>query len=251
MDEKILNKGISVIITAAGNGRRMGTDLPKQFLKLNNREIIHRTVGKFFELSFVKEIIIVVSEEEMERCLEILKDFSSKLKFAKGGNTREESTFNGLNMVDKSSEIVITHDGVRPFIKKETIIGALSELKRDEAVVVCVPMKDTIKNAKGNYISYTPNREELYNAQTPQIFYKDDLIKGYEKAFKENIKVTDDSSLMEVIGHKVKIYIGEYDNIKITTKEDLIIGEILAKMEDESWELVLDTMFTNLLKEEI
>ncbi|WP_237037366.1 2-C-methyl-D-erythritol 4-phosphate cytidylyltransferase [Mediannikoviicoccus vaginalis] len=234
MDDKILNKGISVIITAAGSGTRMGTELPKQFLKLNNREIIHRTVGKFFHLSFVREIIIVVSEGEIERCSEILKEYSSKLKFAKGGDTREESTFNGLSQVSKTSEIVITHDGVRPFVKTDTIIGALKEVKENEAVVVCVPMKDTIKNAKAGYIAYTPNREELYNAQTPQIFYKDSLVKGYEKAFKENIKVTDDSSLMEVIGQKVKIYIGEYDNIKITTKEDLIIGEILAKMEDEN-----------------
>lgn len=234
MDDKILNKGISVIITAAGSGTRMGTELPKQFLKLNNREIIHRTVGKFFDLPFVSEIIIVVSETEIERCSEILKDYSSKLKFAKGGDTREESTFNGLSQVSKDSEIVITHDGVRPFVKKDTIISALKEVKENEAVVVCVPMKDTIKNAKAGYIAYTPKREELYNAQTPQIFYKKALVKGYEKAFKENIKVTDDSSLMEVIGQKVKIYIGEYDNIKITTKEDLIIGEILAKMEDEN-----------------
>ncbi|MDO5017780.1 MAG: 2-C-methyl-D-erythritol 4-phosphate cytidylyltransferase [Lagierella massiliensis] len=236
MDNWIINKNISVIITAAGSGRRMGSCLPKQFLKLNNREIIHRTVEKFYGFDFIKEIIIVVSKDELKRSKEILLDFKDKLKFTLGGSTREESTFNGLKKVSESSQVVITHDGVRPFVKKDTIVNAIRELEQDCAVVVCVPVKDTIKSVKNGYISFTPRREELYKAQTPQIFNKEALLKGYEKAFKENIKVTDDSSLMEVIGQKVKLFIGDYENIKITTKEDLVMGEILAKMEDESCE---------------
>ncbi len=234
MDRKNLDKHISVIITAAGSGMRMGSLVPKQFLKLNNKEIIYRTVSKFFHLDYIKEIVIVVAQEEIDRCKKILEDFKIKLKFAKGGKTREESTYNGLMMVSDNTDIVLTHDGVRPFVTEKVIKGAIEELSQDNAIVVCVPAKDTIKNAKDGYIAYTPNRSELYNAQTPQVFNKRLLVEGYEKALREKIKVTDDSSLMEVIGQPVKIYIGEYDNIKITTKEDLIIGEILAKLEDES-----------------
>lgn len=213
---------------------RMGSLVPKQFLKLNNKEIIYRTVSKFYYLDYIKEIIIVVAQEEMDRCKSILKDFKDKLKFAKGGQTREESTYNGLMMVSDETDIVLTHDGVRPFVTERVIRGAIEELSEENAIVVCVPAKDTIKNAKDGYIAYTPNRSELYNAQTPQVFNRGLLIEGYEKALRERIKVTDDSSLMEVIGQPVKVYIGEYDNIKITTKIDLVIGEILAKMEDES-----------------
>ena len=136
--------------------------------------------------------------------------------------------------IDEKTDIVVCHDGVRPFIKPSIIKRAIDEMENHNAAIVAVPSKDTIKYAdKNGFVEYTPNRERLYNVQTPQVFKKDILIKAYENVFDENIKVTDDSSLLEMMGEKVQIVLGDYSNIKITTKEDLLYGELILRQEEE------------------
>ena len=234
MENENTKTKISAIITAAGSGNRMESKIPKQFLEINGISIIERTLNKFEDINIIDEIIIIVKEEDLEFYKNLKDKYSKVIKIVVGGATREKSTYNGLLAIDNETDVVICHDGVRPFITREIIIKALNFIGAYNAVIVGVPVKDTIKNIdKDGNVAYTPIRKDLYHAQTPQIFKKDILLKAYKKSFDEKIQVTDDSSLMEIIGEKVKIIEGSYKNIKITTKEDLILGEIYAKMEDE------------------
>ncbi len=225
---------ISAIITAAGSGTRMKSKVPKQFLKINGVPIIERTLKKFYNIDIIDEIIVIVKEDEVEYYNKLKDKYHKKIKIVIGGETRERSTYNGLINADPTSDIILCHDGVRPFVKEDIIISSLQAMKDYNAVIVGVPVKDTIKSIRDDKtIAFTPIRKYLYKAQTPQVFKKDILLDAYNKCFSEDIQVTDDSSLMEIIGEKVKIIDGDYSNIKITTKEDLLFGEIIAKMEDE------------------
>lgn len=234
MNEDIKKIKISAIITAAGSGSRMASKIPKQFLKINGVSIIERTIRKFFSIDIIDEIIVIVRKEELDFYDKLTKKYNKKIKIAIGGNTREKSTYNGLLKTDANSDIIICHDGVRPFVTKEIILEAVKNMKDYNAVIVGVPVKDTIKSIREDKtIAFTPARKYLYQAQTPQVFKRDVILDAYKKCFTEDIQVTDDSSLMEIIGEKVKIIDGSYSNIKITTKEDLVFGEIIAKSEDE------------------
>lgn len=227
-------KQISVIITAAGSGTRMNSNISKQFIKIKGIPIIERTLKKFYNLNIIDEIILIIKEEEAEYYNKLKEKYHKKIKIVFGGNTREESTYNGLLATDEKSEIIICHDGVRPFVTEKIILDSVESMEYYNAVIVGVPVKDTVKSIKeDNTIAFTPARKYLYNAQTPQVFKRDLILNAYKKGFSENIQVTDDSSLMEVIGEQVKIIPGSYSNIKITTKEDLIFGEIIAEMEEQ------------------
>lgn len=228
-------KYITAVLTAAGTSRRMGAGISKQFLKIGNKMIIQRTIDIFDNMEEVDDIILIVRKDDINIYeKEILPNVKKPIKLVIGGNTREESTYNGILALDEKTDIVVCHDGVRPFIKPNIIIKAIEEMENNNAAIVAVPSKDTIKYAdKNGFVEYTPNRDRLYNVQTPQVFKKDILIKAYENVFDENIKVTDDSSLLEMMGEKVQIIIGDYSNIKITTKEDLLYGELILKQEEE------------------
>lgn len=228
-------KHITAILTAAGTSRRMGAGISKQFLKIGNKMIIERTIEIFDKLEEIDDMILIVRKDDINIYKkDILGKFKKPIKLVIGGDTREESTYNGIMAIDEKTDIVVCHDGVRPFIKPSIIKRAIDEMTSHNAAIVAVPAKDTIKYAdKNGFVEYTPNRERLYNVQTPQVFKKDILIKAYENVFDENIKVTDDSSLLEMMGEKVQIVLGDYSNIKITTKEDLLYGELILRQEEE------------------
>lgn len=224
-----------VVIVAAGTGSRMNMGINKQFIKLEGKEIIYYTIEKFYRNENIEDIVVVVKEEEAEFFRkEILDKYNFKnIKIAYGGKERQDSVYNGLKSLDKNCNIVLIHDGARPFVSDKIINKSIEEARENKAIVVGVPVKDTIKVIDNdNNIVDTPNRSLLWAVQTPQTFEYNLLIKSYEDAFKENFYGTDDAMLVERIGYKVKMVEGSYNNIKITTQEDLNLGNQILKLQD-------------------
>ncbi|BCN29671.1 2-C-methyl-D-erythritol 4-phosphate cytidylyltransferase [Anaeromicropila herbilytica] len=218
------------IILAAGQGKRMNTKMPKQYLLLEQKPILYYTIKNFQENSLIDEIILVTEEKYIEYCNLELKE---KYKFNKitsiipGGKERYESVYNALKMIDDAGCVLI-HDGARPFISTEVINKLLVAVNEYKACVVGVKSKDTIKIVNDNQIvDNTPNRSSVYIIQTPQVFEYKIIRKAYDEYMSHmSCFVTDDSMVLEMLGtHPIKVIEGEYTNIKITTPEDLIIAE--------------------------
>ena len=224
-----------VVIVAAGTGSRMNMGINKQFIKLEGKEIIAYTIEKFYNNSNIEDIVVVVKEDESEFFKkEILDKYNFKnVKIAYGGKERQDSVYNGLKFLDEKCDVVLIHDGARPFVSDKIIDKSIEEAKEHKAIVVGVPVKDTIKvidNDKN--IVDTPNRSVLWAVQTPQTFDYNILIDAYKDAFKNKFYGTDDAMLVERIGYKVKMLEGSYNNIKITTQEDLNIGSQILRVQD-------------------
>jgi 2-C-methyl-D-erythritol 4-phosphate cytidylyltransferase len=225
------------LIVAGGTGSRMKMDTNKQFLKLNDKEVVIRTMEAFDTNLNIDEIIVVLKKEEIEFFkTKILPNyrFIKPIKLVEGGKQRQDSVYNGLKALDKDCKNVLVHDGARPFVTQEIINDTVSKLKELGAVVVAVKVKDTIKYVDEEHnIESTLNRDSLFAVQTPQAFRYKMLLKAYEHAYENEITGTDDSSLVEKLGYKVKIIDGSYDNIKITTKEDLDFAYQILKRKGE------------------
>ncbi|MDY2883142.1 MAG: 2-C-methyl-D-erythritol 4-phosphate cytidylyltransferase [Romboutsia timonensis] len=224
-----------VVIVAAGTGSRMNMGINKQFIKLEGKEIIAYTIEKFYNNSNIEDIVVVVKEDESEFFKkEILDKYNFKnIKIAYGGKERQDSVYNGLKLLDEKCDVVLIHDGARPFVSDKIIDKSIEEAKEHKAIVVGVPVKDTIKvidNDKN--IVDTPNRSVLWAVQTPQTFDYNILIHAYKDAFKNGFYGTDDAMLVERIGYKVKMLEGSYNNIKITTQEDLNVGSQILRVQD-------------------
>ena len=222
-----------VVIVAAGSGSRMKRDINKQFIKLDGKEIIAYTIEKFYKSEDIDDIVIVIKENEEKYFIEniINKYGFDNIKIAYGGKERQDSVYNGIKKLNRNCEIVLIHDGARPFVNEDIIKNSIEEAKENNAVVVGVPVKDTIKvvDSDGNIVD-TPNRSLLWSVQTPQSFKYEIITKAYEYAYSNDYYGTDDAMLVEHIGYNVKMIEGSYDNIKITTEEDLHFGiQILNK----------------------
>lgn len=222
-----------VVIVAAGSGSRMKRDINKQFIKLDGKEIIAYTIEKFYKSEDIDDIVIVIKENEEKYFIEniINKYGFDNIKLAYGGKERQDSVYSGIKKLNSNCEIVLIHDGARPFVNEDIIKNSIEEAKENNAVVVGVPVKDTIKvvDSDGNIVD-TPNRSLLWSVQTPQSFKYEIITKAYEYAYSNDYYGTDDAMLVEHIGYNVKMIEGSYDNIKITTEEDLHFGiQILNK----------------------
>ncbi len=212
-----MNKNIktTAIITAGGNSTRFGSN--KLTKKLKNLTVIETTVSKFIDL--VDEIVIPTQNETKEIILNS-KIYSNKIKFAPAGDTRQESVYNAI-LACSNPEIVLIHDGARPFIEKETIKEIIKLTKKEKAVIAGIMAIDTIKQVKNGKIIKTLDRKTIFQAQTPQAFnYK--LIKLVHEKYKNDKNFTDDSSMVEKYGIEPVIFETSPKNKKITTKEDLI-----------------------------
>jgi 2-C-methyl-D-erythritol 4-phosphate cytidylyltransferase len=224
---------VSVIIAAAGMSNRMGSKINKQFILIDNKPILAHTIEKFESCKYIDEIIVVSKDTEVEYCRkEIVRKYGYKKvsNIVKGGKERQDSIYNGIMALNERTDIVLTHDGARPFVRLESIIKGIKGTLEYGACVIGVPLKDTIKVVDTtDEVHHTPNRALLWAAQTPQCFRIELLKEGYEYAISEGIVGTDDSSLVEKKGYRIKMLMGSYDNIKITTPEDLIIAESFAK----------------------
>lgn len=228
---------VAAIIVAGGSGKRMGMAIKKQYIVLDDKEVLAHAITAFNECEMIGEIILVVAEEEIQKVKQEIVDkygFNKVKQIVAGGRERQDSVYNGLMATSGDIKYVMIHDGARPFIKEEIIMNALKITKEKEATVVAVPVKDTIKIANSdNIIVETPKRSDLWSVQTPQSFSKELLMNAYQYARINNIVVTDDSMLVEAYGKNVFIVEGDYTNIKITTPEDLVIGEALLKMKQK------------------
>lgn len=229
------DKRVAAVVTAAGSGSRMRLSTTKQFIKLGEMTVLERTIRKVLNSKYIDELIIVVKSDERDEIVNLIEELKPviEVKITLGGSSREESTLNGIKSISSNSSVVVMHDGARPFIKTE-IIDEMIELNDKYSAQICaVPAVDTIKVIDNeNKVESTPDRSRLYMVQTPQVFDYDIIKKAYELYEKNNVAVTDDSSLVELIGVDVHIYKGDYNNFKITTREDLNRAELLAREED-------------------
>ncbi|MDD3375656.1 MAG: 2-C-methyl-D-erythritol 4-phosphate cytidylyltransferase [Candidatus Omnitrophica bacterium] len=220
-----------VIIPSAGIGSRLKTATLKPLIVLDGKPIFIHCLEAFEACSLIHSIIVVVSSESIEDFKVAIKENGLKKVKAivPGGSERCDSVQNGLKQVDDDADVVLVHDGARPFVSVDLIERCIKALKENEAAIAAVAVKPTIKlvDAERMIIEKTLDRTKLWDAQTPQAFKKDIIVKAYSHMLQEN--PTDDSSLVERMGVKVKIVEGSYDNIKITTPEDLKLAEILVK----------------------
>ncbi|MGB9596895.1 MAG: 2-C-methyl-D-erythritol 4-phosphate cytidylyltransferase, partial [Candidatus Poribacteria bacterium] len=205
----------------------------KPFILLKNKPILAWTLDVFQQCDSIDSILIVTAKGDETRIIdEIVKPyhFNKVCDVITGGETRQESVFNALCKVRSDTDIVVIHDAVRPFITKDLIIKSIEQADQYGSAIVAVPVKDTIKEADDNgFVSKTLDRQLLWSIQTPQTFKYKLIIQAHHYAKENQIQATDDASLVEQIGHKVKIIIGSYDNIKITTIDDLVIAEAILK----------------------
>jgi 2-C-methyl-D-erythritol 4-phosphate cytidylyltransferase len=229
------------VIVSAGKGHRFmeGKSLrpdrgKKQFHFLEGKPILAHTLGKFEACPLIRSILLVVGEEDMDYCLkEIVEKFGFKKvsQIVPGGKRRQESVRNGIDALPKNAEVVAIHDGVRPFVTKAMIEDSIQSAERYGAAVLAMPVKETIKmsNPDGTVLK-TLDRESLWQVQTPQTFKVSIIKEAYYRAMKDGFVGTDDASLVERLGVTVHIVPGSYTNIKITTPEDLLLANLILKM---------------------
>lgn len=228
-----LNK-IFALIPAAGMGKRMGAGTNKQYLLLNEIPILAHTLKVFQEAPFIAGIYLVAPENEIPYCRSEVVDryrFSKVVSITPGGAERQHSVCNGLTAMDGVAEesVVLIHDGVRPFVSADLLQRAAAAADAFGSGVVAVPVKDTVKIAQEGVITDTPPRDRLWLAQTPQAFRYGTIRAAHASAAAQGYLGTDDASLLERLGEKPHLVMGDYRNIKITTPEDMILAEAFLR----------------------
>ena len=224
----------TAIVLAAGQGRRMGTETQKQYLEILGKPVLWYSLEAFQKSEIIDDIIIVVGKGQEEYCKkEIVEKYQIQKvkKIVSGGAERYHSVWNGLKELQESGYVFI-HDGARPFVDEEMIKRAYENVLQYKACVVGMPVKDTIKIADSSrFAQETPDRNRVWSVQTPQVFETAIIKNAYEILLKqEDNSVTDDAMVVEkTLGKKVKLVQGSYENIKITTPEDLDIARVFAK----------------------
>lgn len=218
---------VSVIIVAAGSGLRFQSAVPKPFVILKKKPIIHYSLAVVENIAAVDEVVIVGHNDFLTRFKRLAIHFKKIKAVVPGGETRAKSVQCGLKAVNAQCTHVLVHDAARPLIDAALLDRVMAGLKRHQAVIAAVPLKPTIKlvDRKSLMVKATLNRDLLWEVQTPQGFDKKVLLKAHARSF--NGEATDDAMLVEHAGIKVKVVMGDYRNIKITTPEDLTIAKAL------------------------
>lgn len=217
---------VTAVIVAGGQGRRMGASVNKVFLQLDGKEILAHTVAAFEQSPEISEIVIVAQEEDRERMTALSNQcgFSKVKKIVKGGASRQKSVYEGLKAA--SGSIVLIHDGARALIDRQGIQQVLADCIRYGAAAIGVSCKDTLKQiGPEGFIERTLDRESIWQIQTPQAFYLEDIVKCHREALAEGFEATDDCALAERYGARVFVTRGSYENLKITTPEDLEVAQ--------------------------
>jgi 2-C-methyl-D-erythritol 4-phosphate cytidylyltransferase len=220
-----------VVIPAAGQGKRMNLNKNKQFLLLEDKPVIIHTLYNFESDEWCEEIVVVANEKEIEQIRELTTAYgiSKVVKIVSGGVQRQNSVFNGLRALN-GDPVVLIHDGARPFVKKELIHELVNVAELSEAAILAVPIKDTVKESNAQKVVRTVDRNNLWSVQTPQAFRLQAIRSAHEEAERAQFLGTDDASLMEYINKPVSIVTGDYFNIKLTTKEDIVFAEAILRV---------------------
>jgi 2-C-methyl-D-erythritol 4-phosphate cytidylyltransferase len=223
------------VVPAAGMGKRMGASINKQYLRLAGKPIVARTLQVLQDSPCIDGVILVIPEDEIPYCRrEVVERYqlSKVLAIVPGGAERQHSVLNGLTALRDyadNDDIVLIHDGVRPFINETILQQSITLASSGVGALVAVQAKDTIKVVQDATVTATPERATLWQAQTPQSFRYAQILKAHLKAAQEKFLGTDDCSLLERYGETVKIIAGSYRNIKITTPEDLLLAGAFLK----------------------
>lgn len=224
---------ITALILAGGKGKRMQSDVSKQFIMINGKPLIYYSIMRFYKCELIDNIILVLPKEEIDYFKKnIVEKYSLKVDMiVEGGKERQDSVFNGLNaLTEMETDIVLIHDGARAFVSTDIIKDGIKYAKLYGAAAPGVVPKDTIKVRDDcSFSKETLNRDELVAIQTPQVFNLKLIKECHDRIKKDKIVVTDDTMVVESYGHKVYLYKGDYSNIKVTTPEDLVIAQYLAK----------------------
>ena len=208
-------------------GKRFGGK--KQIKEFFDRPLFIVTMQPFINSELINEIILVISDEDSIQFHKDIKllGLSKSIKVVTGGDTRQESVYNGLLEADKSSDLICIHDAVRPFVNESLIKKALDPIKNHDGVIIALPSTDTIKRVVNDQVFETIPRETIWRAQTPQIFFKEPLLEALKFAQSEKINGTDEASLLERIGYQIGFVEGSPFNIKITTSQDWIFAKAI------------------------
>lgn len=229
---------VVAIIPAAGEGRRMGGVVEKQFLHLQGKPVLAHTLGVFDKSPEIDGVVLVVAPQQHQALKErVLGPYPCRKLFGvvDGGSERQDSVASGLEAVPGDCELVVVHDGVRPLVSVDLLGAVLTAANEHGAALAAIPAGDTVKRAKGKVVVETLERETIWLAQTPQAFQVSLLRSAYEKASRDKIMVTDDAALVESLGVSVHLVPGSPENIKVTTPADLVMAEaILARREQET-----------------
>ena len=221
--------GAYAVIVAAGRGTRMGAQVNKVLLPLCGKPVLRHTAEAFCASDEIDGVCVVASKDEMDTVRGVLEGLDKVIAVVAGGSTRQQSVCNGLKALPETARIVLVQDGARPLCTKELITECIASVEKYGSAVACARVTDTIKTAQDGVILDTIDRESLRAVQTPQCFYLEELLAAYEKAEKDGLQVTDDASVMEHAGMKVRLVESKSSNIKLTTPDDMIVAEALLK----------------------
>jgi 2-C-methyl-D-erythritol 4-phosphate cytidylyltransferase len=224
----------TAIVLAAGEGRRLGGNAPKAYLPIGGRPLVLRTLDRLFSASSVESVVLVVAAGQRARCESLLQSDTAlrgrRWLLQTGGATRQESARRGLERVKSDAAIVIIHDAARPFVSSGLIDRCVEAAAEKQAVVPGLPARDTMKFVSAErWVQSTPERNTLWEIQTPQVFRRDLIVAAHERAAREGAWATDDAMVVERMGVPVYVLEGERTNFKITVPEDVWVAETLIR----------------------
>jgi 2-C-methyl-D-erythritol 4-phosphate cytidylyltransferase len=233
------SKGLTAaVIAAAGKGTRMELEINKQYVEILGVPMLAMTIDKFEKCSLIDEIIVVANKDEVDYCKRNVIarfGFTKVTSVTEGGESRQRSVYNGLKQVSSECDIVLIHDGARPFVSTESIMECTKAARLYGAACAAVPAKDTIKESDAEgFVRKTLDRSSLWQIQTPQAFDYRLIMDVHDRAVRDMSEATDDAMLVERYGCRVKLVMGSYSNIKVTTREDLIFAEALSRRQNGS-----------------
>eukprot|EP01041_Mallomonas_annulata_P001547 gene1547-2991_t len=218
-------KDLAVILLAGGSGKRMKSSVPKQFLPLLGKPVFMHSLDLFRKMNNVRSIVIVLGESYRDDYKHLL-DEDNRIRWADPGKERQDSVWNGLNQVPSTCNLVAVHDSARPLVTEDEVSRVVADGNFHGAAVLGVPMKATVKeSADGSFVLRTIPRSRVWEVHTPQVIRKELLLRGFERVRIDSIEVTDDVSIIEAMGEPVKLTLGEYTNIKLTTPDDFAVAE--------------------------